>query len=176
MLNLTSIEDVMVNAISQATGIEVIIANQDAPRPTVNYATIFVTPARKLGLDRVTLTNDLLIDLDENIDGIREIKVSVNFFKDNAFENASSFETQLQGNALQDIFKAGNLGYAGVSDIRDISEINKELWEKRAQLDLTLYALTNFTDTVLAVDSADINGVAESGDNVTNININVRSS
>ena len=173
MLDLDNIKKVIADAVELVTAIEVIFANQNAPRPEDSYASVFVTPSSKTGYDDITYNNDLLQDLDETIEGHRQLNASINFFRDDAYLNASKFVTQLQSNTLIELFNNNNLGYAGVSEIRDISEVDKNLWEERTQLDLTFYALSNFTDTVIAIEEANVNGTAESGNNATDININI---
>ncbi len=177
MLNRTDIEEKLADAVVTATGLDadkVIIANQDAPRPSGSYATVFVTPARKLGTDRVELDELPLKDFDEKISGHREVLTSINFYRNEAFDNASKFETQLQSNGLIEFFKANGLGFKSVSDIRDLSEVIKKKWEQRAQIDLTIYAITNFSGTVMSIEEVNVDGIAESGNEQTNININIK--
>jgi len=176
MLDIEAIRLALVQLVINTTGLaadKVIIANQDAPRPSGGYASVFVTPSLKMGLDRVTYNNDIGVDLDETIEGHREVKISLNFFRTDAYTNAGTFLILLQATSVIDYFKANGLGFVGVSEVRDISEVNKEQWEERFQFDLTLFALANFTETVSAIATANIEGVAESGDNSSNININI---
>lgn len=176
MLDIEAIRIALIQLVVNTTNLaadEVIIANQNAPKPSGSYASVFVTPSLKVGLDRVTYANEIGGDLDETLDGHREVKVSFNFFKTGAFDNASTFLIKLQATSIIDYFKANGLGFVSVSEIRDLSEVHKNLWEERAQFDLTLYALSNFTETVSAIASAEVIGVAESGNKSTNININI---
>ena len=173
MIDLAAIKKAIADAVETATSLTVIYANQNAPRPEDNYASVYVTPSAKSGFDRVSYANNVQEDLDETIEGHRELKASINFFKEDAFTNASKFIAQLQGNNLIDFFKNNGLGFISVSEVRDISEVNKNLWEERAQLDLTFYALSNFSEDVNAVHEANVEGIAESGNNATNVNINI---
>lgn len=173
MIDLKALELAIADAVEIVTEETVIIANQNAPRPEGSYSTVHLSPSLKVGFDRITYANDQFQDLGETIEGHRELKASINFYRDNAFINASSFIARLQSNTLIAFFKSKGMGYAGVSEIRDISEVNKNYWEERAQFDLTFYALSNFTETVTAIEEANVDGTAESGNNVENFNINI---
>jgi len=174
MIDLDAIGILIADAVELATGITVIIANQDAPRPEEPYATVHVTPSNKIGLDRVTYANDTGSDLDETIEGHRTLTASLNFFKKGAANNASTFKTKLQGNEQISFFKVNGLGFVSANEIKDLSEVIKNLWEERVQFDLVFHALSNFTETVTAIEEANIEGVAESGNNAKKVNINIK--
>ena len=174
MIDLDAIGLLIADAVELATGITVIIANQDAPRPTEAYATVHVTPSNKVGFDRVTYGNDTGSDLDETIEGHRLLKASLNFYKKGAANNASTFKTKLQGSEQTSFFKVNGLGFVNANEIKDLSEIVKNLWEERVQFDLSFHALSNFPETVTAIEEANIEGVTESGDNTNDVLINVK--
>ena len=174
MLEVYDIEVLIADAVTMATGIPSIIANQDAPRPSGTYATVFISPEEKTGYDKTEYANSTL-ELDETVSGLRRVTASINFFRDGARGGASLLKSKLQSNKLIEFFKTNNLGFAGISLIRDLSEVNKEFWEERAQLDLIFHALSISTEEVLAIKEADINGQTETGENIYNVNINVRS-
>jgi len=174
MIDLEAIKKAIADSVELATEIEVIYANQDAPRPKESYATVFVTPSSRLGFDRITYTNGAGAELDEAIDGHRLLMASISFFKENAFINASTFLTKLQSNSQITFFKNNGLGFVSTSEIRDLSEVDKNLWEERAQLDLTFHALSNFSEEVIAVQEANVEGVTESGNNVNDVSINIK--
>ncbi len=174
MLDYNNVRDAIADAVEQATGLLVIFANQNAPIPAEPYATVFVTPSLKTGYDRVTYADNTIDpDLTEMVEGTRQVSASINFYKDNAFINASDFIAQLQSTSMIQFFKSRGLGFGGVSDIRDITEIDKQLWQERAQLDLTVYALSNFSATVTSIESVTVQGEAHAGDDKIPVNINI---
>ena len=174
MLEIYDIEVLIADAVTLATGIPSIIANQSAPRPDGTYATVFISPEEPTGYDEISYV-DSELELDETISGLRKVTASINFFRDGAKGGASLFKNKLQSNKLIEFFKVNNLGFVGTSPIRDLSEVNKEFWEERAQLDLIFHALSVSTEEVLATKEINIDGITESGENDYNVNINVRS-
>ena len=172
-MNLKEIKKFIADAVEQASDITVIYANQSAPKPKTNYATVLVTPITKVGYDAITYKNDIGSDLDETIEGLREVKASINFFREDALQNAYDFISKLQSTSFIELFKASNIGFKIVSDVRDLSEIHKEFWEERAQIDLTVYVMSIISETVIATETMEINGEVESGNKVTDININL---
>lgn len=171
MIDYDAIKKAIADAVENATGLIVIYANQNAPVPSSSYATVFVTPSLKTGYDGVSyVNNDTDPDLTETVEGLRQITASINFYKDDAILNASNFVSQLQSATMIQFFKDQGLGFGGVSDIRDISEIDKQLWQERAQLDLTFFAVSEFSSVTTSIESINIEGRTESGNNFNDFN------
>ena len=80
----------------------------------------------------------------------------------------------MQNNSAISFFKSKNLGFISASDVIDLSEVIKQFWEERAQLDLKIYAVIDSFETTLAIDEANVDGTAESGNSSYDFNINVR--
>jgi len=146
--------------IAEITGLTTIAAEQNAPRPLGEYATVKVSTLIATGWDDVTQTNqsDPDEDLDELIQGMRLTSMSINFFRGLAVDSATKFYDALQRSNIQQFFKECKLGLVSRSDIRDLTEqVDAEL-EPRAQFDLNFHTVATDADIVFAIKSLNITG------------------
>lgn len=126
-----------------------IAAKQNAPRPSGAYASVDTMLMKQIGWEEQTLTDRLVDeDIDEHIEGSREIMYSLQFYKEDSFNNASSVQIGLIRTPIQDILRASDLGLVSRTDVRDISEALENGWEKRAQFDFILSA-TGTDDSII---------------------------
>lgn len=134
-------------------------AKQDAPRPVTPYASVdFMSESREGWESRKFTDNVGDSDLTETITGLRRIMFSVDFYKSDARDNARRVRTRLIRESIQSLMRAANVGYIGVSDVRELSEALTEGWEERAQFDLTLSVVGADSDIVNSILSVDIEG------------------
>ena len=96
---------------------------KDAPRPDFPYADVDFVSDTSLGWEQNVKTNRAVDeDLDVVYEGMREISFSVNFYRDNAIDNARKFRTGLVRDSIQSLFKEANLGLIRRSEVREISD------------------------------------------------------
>lgn len=144
------------------------------PRPRGAYASVDFTMDINIGTENRTLENNISDDdLTETIRGLREITMSVNFFRDLANDNARKVRTGLIRESVQDLFKASQLGLVSRSDVREISEPLENGWEERAQLDIVLSAVGTDTDIIRSILAVDISGEFQARGLIYNFSIEV---
>ena len=145
-----------------------------APRPQNGYASVDFLSDITLGLEQRTLENNTEDpDLTETITGMREVVMSVNFYRDSALDNARFFRTGLFRSSVQELFKAAKLGLTTRSIVRNISESLENGWEERAQIDVTLSVIGTDTDIIRSIESVNISGEFQSRGLTYNFEIGV---
>lgn len=148
---------------------------KDSPRPSGSYADVDFVSDINIGLEQRELENNIDPDLDltETISGLREIMMSINFYRDDAIDNARSVRTGLIRESIQTLFRAAGIGLVRRSEVREISEPLEDGWEKRAQFDLVLSAVGTDTDIIRAILSVNIAGEFQHRGLKYNFNIEV---
>lgn len=130
---------------------------KDAPRPKTPYGDVDIVSDLSIGWEqRNFVNNGGDPDLTETIEGMREIMMSVNFYRDSAVDKARAVRTGLIRESIQEIFRAGKLGLIRRSDVREISEALENGWEERAQFDIVLSAVGSDSDIVRAIEAVNI--------------------
>lgn len=176
MIDRTGTSQLLGRLVTSLTTLPVIVAQQNAPRPIdIQYATVNIFASNGIGWDDVTHTDQASpdLDLDETITGTRQLSVSFNFFRDNAFDYCSRFRTLLQGNVSEAYLKANGLSLGQRGQTRDLTEDINKNFEQRAQIDIDFYVLDVETLTVRSIQSLEIGGNYESGGRVTDITIEI---
>ena len=83
-----------------------IAAKQNAPRPQTPYCSVDIVSMKKVGWEEQTLTDRTDDpDIDEKIQGYREIMYSLNFYFSGAFDNATSVQIGLMRNSSLESWK-----------------------------------------------------------------------
>lgn len=153
-----------------------IAAKQDAPRPAGSYGDVDFVIDTGLGIEQHTLTDQSDPDLDiiEDIQGLREITMSIGFYRDNAIDNARKVRTGLIRESIQELFRGAGVGLATRSEVREISEPLENGWEERAQFDIVLSAVGSDTDIIRSILSVNIEGEFQARGLVYNFDIEVQ--
>lgn len=129
-----------------------------APRPNGSYATVDLISDIRVGWEQKELENNSEDeDLTENITGMREIMMSVSFYREDSIDNARSVRTGLVRSSIQELFKEAELGYIRSSEVREISEPFQKGWEERSQFDIVLSAVGKDSDIITSISSLDMN-------------------
>ena len=145
-----------------------------APRPTGDYADVDMVTDMNIGWEqRVLENNQGDDDLTENISGMREITMSVNFYRTLAIDNAKKVRTGLFRESIQQLFSAAGLGLISRSAVREISEPLENGWEERAQFDIVLSAVGTDSDIIRSILSVDMAGQYQTHGLTYNFNIEV---
>ncbi len=150
-----------VNLILANSSYLVIEAKQkDAPRPLGDYAAVDFISDTGIGWEQHTYTDesDPDLDIDETIQGVREIMMSVDFYRDSAIDNARLARTGFIRESVQGLFRAAGIGLGRRSEIRELSEPLENGWEERAQFDIVLNAVGSDSDLIRSILSVDIAG------------------
>ncbi len=164
----------VVNLIIVDTDYTIKAKQSGAPRPTGSYADVDMVTDRSIGWEQHELkdnTGDN--DITDTISGVREITMSINFYRDSALDNARKVRIALVRNSIQELFNAADLGLLLRSEVREISEPLENGWEERAQFDIGLSAVGSDSDIIKSILSVDMTGQYEKGGLIYNFTIEV---
>lgn len=153
---------------------DVIVANPNAPRPAGDFATVYTAEMTATGMRDIEYASNGQ-DLDEKVVRMFEARMSINFFRDNARQNAAIYASSLAMNSIVDLFNQERVGVIRFSGIRDLTQIFNSSHEERAQLDLFLhFELTPPIEGVTGIDTGHVVGDIDDGSQVIDsIDINI---
>lgn len=134
-------------------------ANQNAPRLQTPHCSVHTMTIKSVGIEQKVLIDRIADpDLDETREGYREIMFSLNFYFDNAMDNAEQVKIGLTRNSILEFLKAADLGLANRSEVRAISEPLETGFEERAQFDFVLSAIGTDDDIITSIETLNIIG------------------
>lgn len=140
--------------------------------PPGSFATVDFISDELVGWEQKVLTERSSDpDLDESLDGLRRLMISVNFFREGAYDNARKVRTGLARESIVSMFRQGNVGLIERSQVRHIPEALEDGWENRAQFDIFLSAVGSDTDIVRSIQTIEIAGESQTPSNIYNFNI-----
>lgn len=139
-------------------GFTVIKAKQpNAPRPPGPYADVDMISTIGIGWEqREFENNELDEDMMEHLEGMAEMGMSINFYRDSAEDNARKFRVALIRESTQEALAANGIGIVRRSDVREISKLLDATWEERAQMDLFINIIDTDADLVRSILTVDI--------------------
>lgn len=150
------IESVTEELLSQLISIPVIRANQNGPRPKPPYATYQVNSRRSLGCDDYGLVDGSGL---MPVRGTREGTIMVNFFGDDARENADNLVNAIRRVTSRDLMRRLSLIISDVGDVTDLTVLRDNAnFEQMANVDLTFRYTSNYTDDVGLIETVDVSG------------------
>lgn len=148
---------------------------KDAPRPTGNYGDVDFVSDTGLGWEQSEYENsDIGPDLDNTTKGMRQIMMSIGFYRDNSIDNARKVHQGVTRESIQMLFRQAGIGLIRRSEVREISEPLENGWEERAQFDIFLSAVGTDTDIVMSMQSVDMAGQFQARGLIYNFNIEVQ--
>ena len=147
---------------------------KDAPRPVGAYADVDFVSATEVGTSEYIYEDQPdELNLKSTIQTpINEI-YSVNFYRDNAVDNARNVSQRFKRDSIQEMLKEATLGLIAISDVREISEPLETGWEERAQFDITLNFVGSDEDIISAITSLDISAHYERAGLIYNFNVEI---
>lgn len=146
-----------VDLLLEQPGYTIKAKQKGAPRPQGAYATVDFLAGESLGWEqRVFENNNLDPDLTEKISGLRNITMSINFYRDNAMDNSRKVRTALVRESIQSLFSQAGVGLVSRSEVRDLDEPLQDGWEQRSEFDLVLNTVGTDSDVVRSVMAVDI--------------------
>ncbi len=138
-------------------------AGVSAPLPVGDYATVDFVSDVGVGLEEFTgVDRTIDPDIDRTTSGLRELMVSVGFYRDNSVDNARRVHLGLAGDTIRGLLHEGGLGLIRRSAVRRMSERLKNGWEERAQFDIFLSAVASNVEVIKSILSMDIAGAFHS--------------
>lgn len=164
-----------VDLLLEEPGYTIKAKQKDAPRPTGAYAVVDFLASQSLGWEQRDFSNNESDpDLTESISGLRNITMSVNFYRDNAMDNSRKVRTGLIRESIQSLFKGAGVGLVSRSEVRDIDEPTNDGWEERSEFDLVVNVVGNDSDIVRSILAVDIAGEFQARGLVYNFNVEVQ--
>jgi len=175
-LDLGAIEGALVALVKTIlTTDEVIIADQNAPRPADPYTIIKIVDIGTAGVEFSAFENQTGADIDliETVTAPRDLLVSFNCYFANAMTRVNKLRLLLTSTASLASLKAANLGLARRSEVRDMVSVVDGLFEERGQFDVNLYAIDSETIITNTIQAVEIEGEIQDGVNSFDLEINV---
>lgn len=156
------------------SGVEVIMYNQNAPRPTTPYVTLFFQNLLQIGNDYIpkpTVDSGLVEQV-----GDREFTVQIQTYGDDCFTRLENLRSSLQKTSVLDSLRANGIAFVQQFPIQDITELLSSRFENRAQMDILFRTAQNYNDTLGTIATVEIdetisNGVSEVYDETLTISI-----
>lgn len=138
-------------------------AKQDAPRPSGPHADVNVTLVLKDGTEEIKYENAPDDKVLRATEGLREAMVSINFYREGAFDNAQLIHNRLVRHSVVTAFRSAGVGLIGRSDVRDITEPLENGFEERAQMDIFLSFVGKDNELINTIGSVNIQSSVEIG-------------
>ncbi len=130
---------------------------KNAPRPRNAYGDVDFVTANSIGWEQSQYKNrqgDEMIDISSQV--MREVMMSINFYRDNAIDNANKVHLGIVRESIQTLFRQAGIGLLSRSEVREISESLENGWEERAQFDVFLSVVGEDEDVINSIGSIDI--------------------
>lgn len=164
-----------VNLILELPNYSIKAKQTDAPRPTGAYAVVDFLSDESLGWEQRDYTDNTSDpDLTESISGLRNITMSINFYRGDAMNNSRKVRTGLVRESIQSLFSQAGVGLVSRSDVRDIDEPTDDGWEERSEFDLVLNTVGTDSDVVRSILAVDIAGEFQDRGLKYNFNVEVQ--
>lgn len=165
----------IVDLLLASPGYTIKAKQKDAPRPTGNYGDVDFVSDTGLGWEQFENRNrDSDPDLDTTSKGMRQIMMSIGFYRDDSIDNARRVHSGVTRESVQALLREAGLGLIRRSEVREISEPLENGWEERAQFDIFLSAVGVDVDLVRSIESVDMAGEFQARGLIYNFNIEVQ--
>jgi len=147
----------VVNLVLETPGYTIKTKQEGAPRPQGAYAVVDFLASESLGWEqRIFKDNVDNLDVTEYISGLRNITMSINFYRANAMDNSRKVRIGLVRESIQSLFSSAGVGLVSRSEVRDIDSPTDDGWEERSQFDLVLNTVATDQDIVKSIQAIDI--------------------
>lgn len=150
------------------------VDGEETPRPQGLYGSVNIVSIQSQGIsDRVTQVNQVLPDLDlsETVEGHRLLVVSVNAFRDGAFDLINLVYNKLQRTSTIEHFNSIELSFVSRSEVRDVTIPSSGGLEERHQFDLFLHTVATDQEIVTSIETLRIIGKTGGGLTVIDLNL-----
>lgn len=146
-------------------------AEQNAPIPAQRpFATVRVAMLTPEGWAEKKLTN-LVLDIEELTSERIRVRAVVNYYGStstvSSMDEAITFRTFLQGNTALETLAAAGMGFVRTSEARNLTALENDNFEERAQIDIDLYTLSERIETLLEIQKVQVDGEVEEADDTT---------
>ena len=148
-------------------------AEQNAPIPAQRpFATVRVAMLPPEGWAEKSYTN-LPLDIEELTSERIRVRAVVNYYGStstaSSMDEAITFRTFLQGTTALETLVAAGMGFVRTSEVRNLSALENDNFEERAQIDIDLYTLSERIETLLEIQKTQVTGQIEEADDTTSM-------
>ena len=163
-----------IDLILLSPGFAIRAKQQNAPRPQGPYADVDIISDVGLGWDQYDRKdNEEDLDITTTTQQLRQITLSVNFYRDDAVDKARKVQQALCRETIQSIFTQAKAALIRRSEVREISETLEDTWEERAQFDIMISVVGSDTDIIRSIQSVDIAGLYQTANLNYNFNLEI---
>lgn len=145
-------------------GVTALINNQNAPAGVNGqFASVGLPEILRVGKDEQRFENDTIgnVDVVETSSGFRELRFSVQVFKEEAVDSAEIIRLSFPKHWARQQLLAVGMAFSRTGAVRDLTQTVDAGREERAQFDVFYNTIQSITDIVLAIESLDITGTYE---------------
>lgn len=153
---MTPLEEKLYDLLQPILGLELILMDQNKPRPPIPYAAYKVKSPQTVKGDYYSDVSDTGI---QTVNGDREAVVSVQAYGTLALDTLEVMMNRLRLVTVMDAFHAKDLVAFKTSPVMDISVERETQIERRANLDIWIRYRSNLDDNVGLIEQADITGM-----------------
>jgi len=136
------------------SGMPVIWLYPNAPRPTVDYVSLYISTVTQIGWDWIQDPTD-----DSGVSqmvGDREFTVQAQAYGGDPVTILNNLRTSLQKQTVLDSLRAVGIVFANWFAINDVTELVDSRYEQRASFDILLRIADVYTDTLGVIDTVNI--------------------
>ena len=142
-------------------------AEQNAPIPAQRpFATVRVAMLAPEGWAEKKLTN-LPLDIEELTSERIRVRATVNFYGStdtaSSMDEAIRFRSFLQTTTALETLAAAGMGFVRTSEVRNLTTLENDRFEERAQIDIDLYAVSEIVIGILEIQKIQLDAVIEEG-------------
>jgi hypothetical protein len=135
-------------------GMPAIYLYNNAPRPTVDYITLYIATVTQIGWDWVQgPTSDSGIS---NQVGDREFTVQIQAYGNDPLTVLNNLRTSLQKQSVLDTLRANGIVLANWFPINDVTELVDTRFEQRGSMDVLFRIADQYTDDPGVIDTVEV--------------------
>lgn len=161
MANLSQIElGLMAWCTAEIGSTVFIMQNQNAQvPPTGSFCVLNVLNVIKIGQDAAFYKYLPITDkIQETIEGPRSLTISINFYRDSAFDQILQLQASLKKQRVTELLYKNGLSFQNVSDIRNLTGIISAKWEERYQMDVNFYVTSTYSEQLERIIKVPVKG------------------
>lgn len=127
----------------------------NAPRPTVDYVTLYISSVVQIGRDYISPPTSDMSGISNQV-GDREFTLQVQAYGGDPLTILESLRTSLQKQSVLSSLQAVGLVYVNWFPITDITDLIDSRYEQRATMDLLFRVADIYTDTVGNINTVEL--------------------
>ena len=146
----------IVKRIQAFSGEICVIEPTNAPRPTAPYTSIRILTTGLEGSDFSRYANLPDVDMQETIEGLRIVSLSINTYGTGAHDRASRLCLYLRSDSACYEFMTSGVGVLKISNIRNLEYIESNMFKSRYQFDVDFSIVHSIETTIRTIEDVEI--------------------